>query len=86
MEGRAGLPEGQPRRLAALAMTGLKGWGDQAEEHMSYVWFQMHTRAKEEHRKHLGEVGGVVDVDAEEGGRRRGTMAPPCGELVAPIN
>ena len=27
----------------------------------------MLTRAKEEQRRHLGEVGGVVDVDAEEG-------------------
>ena len=35
---------------------------------MNYAWLQMFTRAKEEQRKHLGEVGGVVDVDAEEEG------------------
>ena len=35
---------------------------------MSYAWLQMFMRAKPEQRKHLGEVGGVVDVDAEEGG------------------
>ena len=58
------MPEGQLRRLAASAVTGVRGWGDRAEEHMSYAWFQMHTRAKVEHRRHLGEVGGVVVVDA----------------------
>ena len=67
-KGRAGVPEGQLRRLAASAVTGVRGWGDRAEEHMSYAWFQMHTRAKVQHRRYLGEVGGVVDVDAEEGG------------------
>ena len=65
--GRAGVPAGQLRRLAALAVTGVRGWGDRVEEHMSYAWLQMLTRAKEEQRRHLGEVGGVVDVDAEEG-------------------
>ena len=39
---------------------------------MSYAWLQMFTRAKEEHRKHLGEVGGVVEVDAEAGGEEGG--------------
>ena len=34
---------------------------------MSYAWLQMLTRAKEEQRRHLGKVGGVVQVDAEEG-------------------
>ena len=33
---------------------------------------QMFMRAKEEHRKPLGEGGGVVDVDAEEGGEEEG--------------
>ena len=37
MQGRAGAPEGQLRRLAALAVTGVRGWGDSAEEHMSYA-------------------------------------------------
>ena len=72
VEGRLGVPEGQLRWLAALAVTGVRGWGDRAEEHMSYAWFQMHTHAKEDHRRHLGEVGGVVDVDAEEGGEEEG--------------
>ena len=67
VQGRAGVPVGQLRRLAALAVTGVRGWGDRVEEHMSYAWLQMLTRAKEEQRRHLGEVGGVVDVDAEEG-------------------
>ena len=67
VQGRAGVPVGQLRRLAALAVTGVRGWGDRLEEHMSYAWLQMLTRAKEEQRRHLGEVGGVVDVDAEEG-------------------
>ena len=75
MKGRAGVPEGQLRRLAALAVTGVRGWGDRVEEYMSYAWLQMFTRAKEEHRKHLGEVGGVVDVDAEEGGEEEGDDA-----------
>ena len=35
---------------------------------MTYAWLQMQTRAKEEQRRQLGEVGGVVHVDAEEGG------------------
>ena len=74
-----GPPEGQLNRLALLALTGLRGWGDQAEAHMSYAWLQMFTRAKEGQRKHLGVVGGVVEVDAEEGGGGRGTMPPPCG-------
>ena len=67
VQGRAGMPAGQLRRLAALAVKGVRGWGDRMEEHMSYAWLQMLTRAKEEQRRHLGEVGGVVDVDAEEG-------------------
>ena len=67
VQGEAGVPEGQLRRLAVLAVTGVRGWGDRVEEHMSYAWLQMLTRAKEEQRRHLGEVGGVVDVDAEEG-------------------
>ena len=33
---------------------------------MSYAGLQMLTRAKDEQWRHLGEVGGVVDVDAEE--------------------
>ena len=41
--------------------------GGPVEEHLSYAWLQMLTRAKEEQRRHFGEVGGVVDVDAEEG-------------------
>ena len=65
--GRAGVPAGQLGRLAALAVTGVRQWGDRVEEHMSYAWLQMLTRAKEEQRRHLGEVGGLVDVDAEEG-------------------
>ena len=69
VQGRAGVPVGQLRRLAALAVTGVRGWGDRVEEHMSYAWLEMLTRAKKEQRRHLGEVGGVVDVDAEEGGR-----------------
>ena len=72
VQGRAGLPEGQLRRLAALPLTGVRGWGDRAEEHMSYGWLQMLTRAKEEQRRHLGEVGGAVNVDAEEGGEEEG--------------
>ena len=67
VQARAGGPVGQLRRLAVLAVTGVRGWGDQVEEHMSYAWLQMLTRAKEEQRRHLGEVGGVVQVDAEEG-------------------
>ena len=67
VQGRAGVLVGQLRRLAALAVTGVRGWGDRVEEHMSYAWLQMLTRAKEEQRRHLGEVGGVVDVDAEGG-------------------
>ena len=67
VQGRAGVPAGQLRRLAVLAVTGVRGWGDRVEEHMSYAWLQMLTRAKEEQRRHLGEVGRVVDVDAEEG-------------------
>ena len=67
VQGRAGVPVGKLRRLAALAVTGVRGWGDRVEEHMSYAWLQMLTRAKEEQPRHLGEVGGVVDVDAEEG-------------------
>ena len=67
VQGRAGVPGGQLRRLAALAVTGVRGWGDRAEEHMSYAWLQMLTRAKDEQRRHLGEVRGVVDVDAEQG-------------------
>ena len=39
---------------------------------MSYAWLQMHTRAKEQLRTPFGEVGGVVDVDAEEGGGEEG--------------
>ena len=42
---------------------------------MSYAWLQMFTRAKEEHRKHSGAVGGVLDVDAEEGGEEEGDDA-----------
>ena len=68
VQGRAGVPAGQLRRLAALAVTGVRGWGDRMEEHMSYAWLQMLTWAKEEQRRHLGEVGGVVDVDPEGGG------------------
>ena len=68
VQGRAGVPEGQLRRLAALPVTGVRGWRDRAEEHMSYGWLQMHTRAKEEQGWHLGEVGRAVNVDAEEGG------------------
>ena len=67
VHGRAGVPVGQLRRLAALALTGVRGWGDQVEEHMSYAWLQTLTRASEEQRQHLGEVWGVVDVHAEEG-------------------
>ena len=75
VKGRAEVPKGQLRRLAALAVMGVRGWGDRAEEHMSYAWLQMFTRAKEEQRKQLGEVGGVVDVDAEEGGEEEGDDA-----------
>ena len=42
---------------------------------MSYGWLQMHTRAKEEQRRHLGEVGGAVNVDAEDGGEEEGDDA-----------
>ena len=42
---------------------------------MSYAWVQMPTRAKEEHRKHLEEVGRVVDMDAEERGKEEGDDA-----------
>ena len=66
------MPEGQLRRLVALPGTGVRGWGDRAEEHMSYGWLQSHTRAKEEPRRHLGEVGGAVNVDAEEAGGEEG--------------
>ena len=68
VKGRAGVLEGQLRQLTASAVTGVRGWGDRAEEHMSYAWLQMFTRAKEEHGKHLGEVGGVVELEAEEAG------------------
>ena len=67
VQGRAGVPARQLRRLAALPVTGMRGCGDQMEEHMSYAWLQMLTRARDEQRPHLGEVGGVVNVDAEEG-------------------
>ena len=77
VHGRAGLPEGHLRRLAALLLTRVRGWGDRAEEPMSYAWLQIHTRAKEQQPTHLGEVGVVVDVDAGGGGT--GTMPPPCG-------
>ena len=66
--GRAGVPEGQRRRLAALPLTGVRGWGDRPEEHMRYCWLQMHTQAKEEQRRRLGQVGGSPNLDAEEGG------------------
>ena len=46
VQGSAGVPAGQLRRLAALAVTGVRGWGDRMEEHMSYAWLQMLTRAK----------------------------------------
>ena len=36
VKGRAGVPDRQLRRLAALAVTGMRGWGDRVEEHMSY--------------------------------------------------
>ena len=75
MHGRAGVPEGQLRRLAALPVTGMRGWGDRAEEHMSYGWLQMHTRAKDEQRRHLGEVGGALNVHAEQGGEEEGDDA-----------
>ena len=42
---------------------------------MSYGWLQMLTRAKEEQCRHLGEVGGAVNVDAEEGGEEEGDDA-----------
>ena len=42
---------------------------------MSHGWPQMHTRAKEEQRRHLGEVGRAVNVDAEEGGEEEGDGA-----------
>ena len=42
---------------------------------MSYAWLQMLTGAKEEQRRHLGEVRGVVNVDAEEGGEEEGDDA-----------
>ena len=45
VKGRAGVPEGQLRRWAALAVTGVRGWGDRVEEHMSYSWLQVFTRA-----------------------------------------
>ena len=67
VQARAGVPEGQLRRLAALALTGVRGWRHRVEEHMSYACLQTLTRAKEDQRRHLGEVGGLVDVDAEEG-------------------
>ena len=75
VQGRAGGLEWQLRRLAALPLTGVRGWGDRAEEHMSYGWLQMPTRAKEEQRRHLGEMGGAVNVDAEEGGEEEGDDA-----------
>ena len=75
VQGRAGVPQGQLRRWAALPVTGVRGWGDRAEEHMSYGWLQMQTRAKDEQRRHLGVVaeaararGEAVDVDAEDAG------------------
>ena len=37
VKGRAGVLDGQLRRLAALAVTGARGWGDRVEEHMSYA-------------------------------------------------
>ena len=92
MQGRAGVPSGQLRQLAALAVMGVRVWGHRVEDHMSYAWLQMLSRAKEEQRRPLGEVGGVVDVDAEEGegegddassvrssgsGASRGKVGPP---------
>ena len=56
VKGRAALPQGQLRRLAALALTGVWRWGDRAEEHNSYACLQMFTRANREQRKHLREV------------------------------
>ena len=75
VQGRAGVPEVQLRRLAAFVVTGVRGWADHAEEHMSYGWLQVHTRAKEEQRRHLGKVGGSVKVDREEGGEEEGDDA-----------
>ena len=48
VQGRAGVPEGQLRRLAVSAVTAVRVWGDRVEEHMRYTWLQMVTRAKEE--------------------------------------
>ena len=59
-----------------LPLMGVRGWGDRAEEHMSYAWLQMHTRAKGEQHRHLGEVGVLVDVDVDEGGEEEGDDAP----------
>ena len=75
VQGRAGVPEGQLRQLAVLPLTGVRGWGGRAEEHMSYGWLQVLTRAKEEQHRHLGEVGGVLNVDAEEGREEEGEDA-----------
>ena len=47
VKGRAGVPEGQLRRLAVLASTGLRECRDRAEEHMSYAWLKRLTRAQE---------------------------------------
>ena len=79
VKGTSGVPEGQLSWLAALPVTRVWGWGARVEEHMSYAWLQMFTRAKQGHRKHLGEVGGGGRGCRGGGGRRRGTMPPPRG-------
>ena len=38
VQARAGVPVEQLRRLVALAVTGVRGWGDRVEERMSYAW------------------------------------------------
>ena len=54
---------------------GMGGPGGGAHELCMAGSMQMHTRAKEEQRRHLGEVGGAVNVDAEEGGEEEGDDA-----------
>ena len=59
VQDRAGVPEGKPRRLAALRLTGVRGWGDRAEEHMSYG----HNRRQPP----CGGVGRHKGVHARQG-------------------
>ena len=46
VKGRAGVPEGHLRRLATLAVAGVRGWGDRVEEHELCLAPNVHTGKK----------------------------------------